>query len=568
MSAEAAATAMLREAPRKLRRGLRALRLWVRLLVWVRVAVGSVAIVSAGAAAGVLLFRLHDLWYPFWGPEAALGVVVLAAAVVALVWPLSDTVVAASADRRMGLRDRVGSAVEFVREKSPSGMEQAAILDALHHLGLLRPREAFPVRAPRGGKTAGFCLAALLLVQMAPIPALLLSPEQREERAELRQQAAKIEPLTRELEEAAIDSDDEEAEAIVRELRKFAQQLRRGQLDKKQALLSLSELEKQLEKLDERLAQPRSKTAAEAAEKLARAARESVAAKAMELARQAAQQGDEKAARELERMAEQARTSQDAGALGELAKKLDQQASKLGASLGLPSEVMAALAESLGGGDLGLSEVALNALGASSQEWASSLSREELEALAEELKELSKLLEGTDLSELSKLLAEASECLKVGNCDQAGKLLAKAGGLCKSGLAKAKLAAACRACALGLGRCRGGGVRYGRGGPARQEHIPPNAPASQLFAPRVSDNPGDLERVRAQITPQGEMMTTTERGAPVRVTESRVPYYEVIADYSKTAEEALNREEVPAAYRGTVRAYFDALQSGARPAGE
>ncbi len=60
-------------------------------------------------------------------------------------------------------------------------------------------------------------------------------------------------------------------------------------------------------------------------------------------------------------------------------------------------------------------------------------------------------------------------------------------------------------------------------------------------------------------------MTTTEKGAPVRITESRVPYYEVISDYSRSAEEALNREEVPAAYRTTVRAYFSALQSGAQP---
>ena len=58
------------------------------------------------------------------------------------------------------------------------------------------------------------------------------------------------------------------------------------------------------------------------------------------------------------------------------------------------------------------------------------------------------------------------------------------------------------------------------------------------------------------------MMSTTEKGAPAVGSASRVPYYEVISDYSKTAEEALSKEEVPAAYRSTVRAYFRALQSG------
>jgi hypothetical protein len=57
------------------------------------------------------------------------------------------------------------------------------------------------------------------------------------------------------------------------------------------------------------------------------------------------------------------------------------------------------------------------------------------------------------------------------------------------------------------------------------------------------------------------MLTTTEKGAPTKVTQSRVPYYEVIGEYSKAAEDAMSREEVPPAYRGTVRAYFRALQS-------
>jgi hypothetical protein len=95
-----------------------------------------------------------------------------------------------------------------------------------------------------------------------------------------------------------------------------------------------------------------------------------------------------------------------------------------------------------------------------------------------------------------------------------------------------------------------------------QKEIPPDAPGTQLFAPRQSENPGDLERVRAQINPQGPMLATTEKGAPPPGGASRVPYYEVISDYSKTAEEALAKEEVPPAYRGTVRDYFRALQSG------
>ena len=44
------------------------------------------------------------------------------------------------------------------------------------------------------------------------------------------------------------------------------------------------------------------------------------------------------------------------------------------------------------------------------------------------------------------------------------------------------------------------------------------------------------------------------------ISGSEVPYYEVIGEYSRAAEEALAKEEVPPLYRKTVREYFDALQ--------
>jgi hypothetical protein len=102
----------------------------------------------------------------------------------------------------------------------------------------------------------------------------------------------------------------------------------------------------------------------------------------------------------------------------------------------------------------------------------------------------------------------------------------------------------------------------GRGGRSPQERIPPNAPGTSLYAPRETETSGDLTRVPGRIRPGGDMVGIEERGAPEQVAPSRVPYYEVITGYSREAEEALAREEVPPAYRSVVRDYFDALQSG------
>jgi chemotaxis protein histidine kinase CheA len=532
--------------------------------VAIRLAIVGVALVSGLAALVVLGLRLWGAWYPLLLPEAALGAVVILSVLTALIWPLPDRMIAASADRRLGLRDRIGSAVQFIRGESPSGMERATILDALRHLGLLRPSEAFPYVVPQRVKVAGLCLAALFLAQFLPIPALLLSKQEREEKAELQEHAARIEPLVKELEQTARQADDEEAQEVARELRKLMQQLQRGQLDKKRALLAMAELEEKLERVERRAEQARPKTAHEAAEKLQRAAQESLASKARGLARQAREQGDQRTARQLEQIAKRADKAEDPSELQDLAEQLNEKAAELGASLGLPPEVLSALSEFFGGGELELSEEALRELEQMSQNVAEgSLGAEDLELLAMEIEQLSELLSDTELAEMAELLKQAAECMNAGDALRAGQYLKEALGLCQGKLGELGLAGACRASRLGLAQARRFGYSsgYGRGGPMKQDQIPPNAPPTMLFAPRQSDNPGDLARVRAQINPQGPMLTTTEKGAPTKVTESRVPYYEVIGEYSKAAEDAMSREEVPPAYRSTVRAYFRALQS-------
>ena len=97
-----------------------------------------------------------------------------------------------------------------------------------------------------------------------------------------------------------------------------------------------------------------------------------------------------------------------------------------------------------------------------------------------------------------------------------------------------------------------------------QPFVPPNAPGASLYAPRTTETSGSLARVPGQVrpSPEGTMSVTSEKGAPTTGSDSRVPYYEVIGDYSKAAEEAIAREDVPPAYRSTVREYFKALEAG------
>jgi hypothetical protein len=48
-------------------------------------------------------------------------------------------------------------------------------------------------------------------------------------------------------------------------------------------------------------------------------------------------------------------------------------------------------------------------------------------------------------------------------------------------------------------------------------------------------------------------------GAPDEAGDAKVPYYQVYSDYSKAAEDALGREDVPGPYRDRVKSYFESL---------
>ncbi len=577
MASDAATVVHSNQAVTDLHRGLGRARRRVRLLLAVRLATLGIAVLAGAAAVVVLLLKLGDMWYPLLLPEAALAVVVGGALVAALVWALPDRTIAASVDRRLGLRDRLGTAVQLTATPQPSGMEQAMVADALHHVQRVRTEEAYPLRVYRSTKVAGLSLVALLAVQLLPIPPLFLSTQQREDKALLRKQAANIEPVAKKLREAAKKAGDAEAQRVARKLEKLAQQLRQGKLDKKQALLTFKEMEKELQSVQDEAAPPALKTAAQAARELQQAGRERLASGAQHLAEQAARQGDRELASKLENMAKQARQAERSADLKRLGNELKQHATKLGAGSRLPADLSARLSAALASEDWEATLAELSELDDCLANLASELSDEELQKLAEELAELAEILKDTDLEKLTECLGDVSKCLKAGECERAAQCLAKGLKECEGKVCALKLAktsSEARKCLGGCRlACRGAGIstdtaRGGLGiGPDRgsQESIPPDAEAASLYAPRTTETSGTKERVSTQVRPQGEMLATTEKGPPLTVSESRVPYYEVMGDYSKAVEEALSREEVPPGYRGTVREYFDALQSGTEP---
>jgi hypothetical protein len=81
----------------------------------------------------------------------------------------------------------------------------------------------------------------------------------------------------------------------------------------------------------------------------------------------------------------------------------------------------------------------------------------------------------------------------------------------------------------------------------------------------LSDRPDDLNpnlmqtKVRGQMSPGGSMPSITLKGVSIKG-QSTVGFEEAAAAAQRDAESALNQDQVPRAYRDTVRDYFDDLK--------
>lgn len=71
----------------------------------------------------------------------------------------------------------------------------------------------------------------------------------------------------------------------------------------------------------------------------------------------------------------------------------------------------------------------------------------------------------------------------------------------------------------------------------------------------------DISKSPSAIGDSGMVLSAGEtKGAPDVTTPSTVPYTEVLPEYSKAAEKALDQEKVPPAYRKRVKDYFGSLE--------
>jgi hypothetical protein len=143
----------------------------------------------------------------------------------------------------------------------------------------------------------------------------------------------------------------------------------------------------------------------------------------------------------------------------------------------------------------------------------------------------------------------------------------------------------CKECnGLGCANCMGKSHRWGHGGkpgggvgtwadeggwsyfPEKMERWDNSDITRPDMAPRgQTERSDDLNpnlmpsKVRGQMSPGGPMPSITLKGLSIKG-QSSVPYQEAASAAQADAQSALNQDQVPRAYQGAVRDYFDDLK--------
>jgi len=554
---------------------IRTLRRRVRFLLTFHWVCRGLLVAALISLISLFLSGFHLL--PF--PLEALGVLfclgLIAGIVVGLTRRVTPMDVARLTDERLETRERLSSALEFLGIAERNPLTEVQIADAAACSASIQANRIYPLRMTREAKAlvvAGSILALMLALPELPF---LQSPKVRAEKAALRKEGERIVPMARELKAKATDKKLDLSKRVAQNLEKLGLDMKKGRLTKKQAMVKMNRLSKELQEAHRQIARTNS------GKSLDKAIKEMKSLKAIEEAGMSKSEALQK--------------------LAEAAKALERK-------------------------DYDAAARALEALGRKMQ--SGQISSQETQTIADKLKKMASAFKGTSLDEMAQNLQQAAKQLQEmaqspsarKQMEQIARTLQKAGGTCKSAGRSLQDAENLQQMAQaisstqqsmsgdafdaagmprngtplsGQGASGGQGNRTGRGdgqtalpfasGPdaghgttnlratssPMQEGLPKIRQSQErpgmksrfesIYAPeRIATEKLDAQ-VKGRPGKQGKTQTTFIKGAPEKA-ESFTPYYEVQESYQKAAEKALNQEKIPAAYRKQVKEYFESLK--------
>lgn len=403
---------------------IRRLRKRVRLLLIERYGLfGGGAGAAVASCMVILSTKVTTLLdYRIWVGTVMLGA--LGGAAFALTRRLEDLTIAIAADRRTGLKERLSTAVAL--SDAPGDFERALVSDANEHVAGLRSSEVF--RRRFGRPHIAFLGAAVLLIGVIFLPQIANSPNRRAEVAVMQQEGASIQKVGKEIERQSAGDRQRELKKLAGKLQELGRRMQTGRLPKKEAMIQVQRLNKQIKAEQNRLAKENSntKSMAEARAEMKRASQEL----AQKMADRMAEKENIPPSEALnkmasdKRMAELARKSEPLtqAEQKELEKAVEKYANP-GSSLAIPKEIGEALAKLAENEDFKKASELMQKLALKAQ--SGSMSELDREALQQQFDALAKALQNTDLDKLAKMMRENAEKLARMSPEELAKMAAE-----------------------------------------------------------------------------------------------------------------------------------------------
>jgi hypothetical protein len=167
-----------------------------------------------------------------------------AAALVAGLWQISDRTIARRADRQLGLKERLVTAVELRRLPTRSPLVGLQVRDAVEQLRRYEPLESFPLRLPGREVNILLVLAVVAVgLVVAPNPMERLARQREQVAVTITQEADRINKLA---DEIAAMEDPEDFADINDGLRAASAAIGDRQLSPDEANAALQRIEQQL----------------------------------------------------------------------------------------------------------------------------------------------------------------------------------------------------------------------------------------------------------------------------------------------------------------------------------
>lgn len=410
-----------------LNRDLQRMRRRIRLLLVEKHAcmLGTVA-----AAVAVVMTLLSSRFFDL-GEPLMLASVVLLGIIGGAIWgfarKLTPFAVARAAEKRLDLKERLSSAVSL--STSADEVVKALTDDAAKHVEGVDPRQVFPHRFNR--ETGVFCGALIVLLgaYFAPQLPTFQSKTRQQEVKLMREQGHKFRKLAKESLKRVAPSNKDIVKRVALNMDALGKKLESGRMTRKQAMLAMNKLSKDIKDSQDRLAsQNEASKSMSQADKEVKDAAKNLAEKMLQQIdkEQQANAANGKTDPKLEELKKRLKDLQASS--GPMSKsqmqKIENELSQYmsgqkGANM--PPELAAYMSELMKNGDYQKAMELMSEL--SKKLGTGQMSKMDAKALEEQLKAMAKALKGTNMDELAKQMKKAAEALTKMDPKEAAKLL-------------------------------------------------------------------------------------------------------------------------------------------------